>query len=68
MDDKLIRYLEKTGVKVKKTANGFMAYCPSGMVTWHRNHSGHTTRARADNLAKDFRRAGICLPQEVIAY
>ena len=67
MDNKIIRYLEKTGVAVKRTKNGFMAYGPTGMVTWHRGHSGHTTLTRADNLAKDFRKAGICLPQKIIA-
>jgi len=68
MDNKIIRYLENAGVKVKKTTNGFMAYGPSGMVSWHRNHSSHTTRAHGNDLAKDFRRAGICLPTRLLAY
>jgi len=68
MDNKLIRHLEKAGVRVKQTRNGFMAYGPYGMVAWHRSHSNHTTRTHLHNLAKDFRKAGICLPREIIAY
>lgn len=56
--DRIARVVEKAGLRVKRTKNGYVAYGADGVTTvgWHRSPSDHRAMR---NLKQDLRQIGV---------